>query len=421
MTARNGKVQTSPKGSFSFPYGAAAMIKRLAETEKVGHGAKEKLAEEMRTNFRQAFNELDIPKDLLQTAERQGGFSLYLSGGGFRVWGYLLMSQSDIQPYPIPIINGFQVNVSAFRNTMKIQDVASSEKIFRVSKRRASQVPAVAFLVNVLIDALPRIKSIQFCQGGVREGYFFDSLGQEIRSEPPLPAATSLHAPPSANELASLLSDALPKATPPLKELAVPSSIDESLTRSTVNMLFAHASHPKETASLSALYAPVTGSLASAHGISHKNRSLLSLILCERWDGELPPDHTSFRGRLSQLLTPQEVWWAHYLGRVAALIAEFYPAGVVREERVAFEAKWENIVGKKEMTEVGIHLEIRTPAEVGGEGADSYAAVVKEIEKLGKKKNRSGGDKGIGLPVEVQWHGTRIEGHQGGDEEQMSE
>lgn len=395
------------------------MTRRLEETEKAGQGAKKRLAEEMRISFRQAFDELDVPKDLLQTAERQGGFSLYLSGGGFRGWGYLLMSQSDIRPYPIPIINGFQVDVSAFRNTMKIQDVASSEKIFRVSQRRASQVPAVAFLVNVLIDALPPIKTIQFCQGGVREGYFFDSLGPDIRSEPPLPAATSLNAPPSAEELADLLSDALPKPSPRSEGKNVPSSINRSLITSTINMLFAHASHPKETASLSALYAPVTGSLASAHGISHKNRSLLSLILCERWDGELPPDHTGFRDRLSQLLRLDEVWWAHYLGRIAALIAEIYPAGVVREKRVAFEARWERLVGKNGLTDVGLQLEVRTPEAVWNQGADNYAGAIKEIEKLGKKKNRSGGEKGHGVPVEVQWNVLRIGDHQGG--ERMSE
>ena len=404
MIARNGNVQTSPRGSFSFPYGAAAMTRRLAEADKQGHSAREDLAEEMKSSFRKAFEELEIPKELLQMAESEGGYPLYLSGGGFRGWGYLLMSQSNIQPYPIPIINGFRVDVSAFRNTLEIQNVASTERVFRVSQRRASQVPAVAFLVNVLIDALPQIKSIHFCQGGVREGYFYNSVGAFIRAQPPLPAVTAVGAPQSAWQLANLLSNAFPEADPATSHLSFPSSFDRSIFVSVANMLFSHASHPKETASLSAIYAPITGKLASAHGISHKTRALLSLTLCERWDGELPPGHINFRSQLSQLLTGQELWWTHYLGRVASLIAEFYPAGVVCEKRLELKAHWENISLKKG-TEMGIKLDIQLENTESGLEAETYMDAIAAIEKLGKRKNRSGGEKGIGVPVEVELYG----------------
>src|SRR2546423_1528574 len=171
MISEAGKVETSPKGSFSLPYGAAAMTRKLAEVEQQDQAAKIKLEDEMKANFRQAYKDLEIPQSLLTKADRNGGFTLYLSGGGFRGWGYLLMSQHKVSPYPIPIINGFQVNKSDFQNIAQIETVAAEQEIFRVSKRRATQVPAVAFLVNVLVDALPDIREIRFCQGGVREGF----------------------------------------------------------------------------------------------------------------------------------------------------------------------------------------------------------------------------------------------------------
>src|SRR5271154_963255 len=114
MTSNAGDVQTSPKGSFSFPYGAAALTRRLAEVQAQGEEATAKFADEMKADFRHAYENLEIPESLHTKATREGGFTLYLSGGGFRGWGYLLMSQHKVNPYPIPIINGFQVTKRDF-------------------------------------------------------------------------------------------------------------------------------------------------------------------------------------------------------------------------------------------------------------------------------------------------------------------
>src|ERR1700743_236716 len=118
MIAKDGHVQTSSKGSISFPYGAAAMTRQLADLsisspdQKEYHKShspikspREVLAENMKAQFRQAYEDLDLP-DSLRHHAKHGGLTLYLSGGGFRGWGYLLMAQHRVSPYPIPIING---------------------------------------------------------------------------------------------------------------------------------------------------------------------------------------------------------------------------------------------------------------------------------------------------------------------------
>lgn len=141
----------------------------------------------MKTSFLEAYQKLQIPDEVIERAKTDGGFTLYLSGGGFRGWGYLLLYQSQVHghSYPISLINGFTAQKAQFENTESLKDVAkTARQIFRVSDRRRAQVPAVAFLVNVLANALPNgIKEAHFCQGGVREGILFQELPQSIRQQ----------------------------------------------------------------------------------------------------------------------------------------------------------------------------------------------------------------------------------------------
>ena len=401
MQSKDGKVTISPHGSFSFPYGAAALTRKLAEIAKSPNTEKETVALQstMKAQFQEAYAKLDLPADMLAKA-KSSGLILYLSGGGFRGWGYLLMSQHRINPYPIPIINGFQVNKRDFHSTDTVQQVAAQQDIFRVSARRAAQVPAVAFLVNVLMEALPHIEEIRFCQGGVREGFLFDSLPSEIRAQDPLPSASAQLAAPSSSEIAELLWSALPSDDNELGRF-IPPSFQKPVVRALADMLFAHASLSKESTSLAALYAPITGVLAAAHGVSHTDRALLSLTLCQRWEGELAPPHGSLQDRLRALLSKQEVFWCIYLGSVAKLVGDVYPAGRIRTPRLAFDAEWKGGLGKKGLDE-GVKLTVRIREKDPMTDNESFTDAIRKIEGVGKKKNRVGGrDHGYGVPVKV--------------------
>jgi retrograde regulation protein 2 len=160
MVAENGEVDTA-KTAVSLPYGAAALTKRLEDAHI--NNSVEALRTEISTAYRDAYESLAVPPTL---AHADGGFSLYLSGGGFRGWGYLLLSRHSINPYPVPIINGFKVGMEEFQDVSAVvTEVESKESVFRVSARRARQVQAVAFLVGVIRDTIPKIREVRFCQG----------------------------------------------------------------------------------------------------------------------------------------------------------------------------------------------------------------------------------------------------------------
>ncbi|KAI9873081.1 MAG: hypothetical protein M1830_000854 [Pleopsidium flavum] len=402
MITGDGEVKTSPIGAVSLPYGAAAVTRRLAEAGHEGEGAKDRLRREMKTRFQNAYHDLEVPKELEQRAAAQGGFSLYLSGGGFRGWGYLLMSDHRVDAYPIPIINGFRVSQKEFENTVNIQSIALKEDVFRVSERRASQVPAVAFLITALTEALPAIKDAQFCQGGVREGILYQILPPSIRAAHPLSTATSPYAPPSAQALTNLLHKVIPPlAHPPRAH--TPGFLDLSFIEALTNLLYHHSSLPKESRAAAALHSTTTGLLAGTHGISHEDRALFCLTLCERWGGEVAPTDDPFQYRMQLLVGAEQTWWTRYLGRAAALLGEVYPAGVVSEvPRMELDVGWRDFVTRKRAEgEVGIEavVRLREGSEMTGDGA--IGGFVKALEKVGKRKNWFGGNEAWGRKVRV--------------------
>ncbi|KAK7432912.1 retrograde regulation protein 2 [Neonectria magnoliae] len=400
-------------GSISFPYGAAALTKTLDELKK-GKSKDEagkalaKLRQEMIDNFKDAYDKIGVPESLVAKAKMEGGFPLYLSGGGFRGWGYLLLyiSQVSEHPHPISIINGYTVGRERFENTKAMEEVArTAHSVFRVSDRRRKQVPAVAFLINVLSQAIPHgIRNAHFCQGGVREGLLFRELEPSIRAQDPLEVTTQRVAPPSVQAISGLLMFSFPE---PSKDGSrrFPEAISPHIIRAFANVLYAHAMMDKELASTAALYSTSAGFLASTRGVSHEDRARLALMLESRYMGELPPREVQFMEALRRVITPEEVWWAAYLGRVGYLISRLYPAGEIEERkpRVVLSSEWGWDLGRKKKRE-GVRLVISVQ-KVKDDPAKLKKALrdhVKIVEKVGKKKNWIGGENGWGMKVEVK-------------------
>lgn len=412
MIVQGGDIRTSPKGALSFPYGAAALTRRLKEvtagkSKDEAERARDKLRREMTANFLDAYNELEVPEELVEEAKKNGGFQLYLSGGGFRGWGYLLLYQSQVHGhhYPISLINGFSAQKEQFENTESLEEVArTAHRIFRVSDRRRAQVPAVAFLVQVLARALPHgIKEAHFCQGGVREGVLFQELRPNIRSENPLEVATAPYARASATAISDLLLCAIPEASKTDAKM-FPPSIDAYVIRAFANVLYVHSVMSKETASTAALYSTSTGIMSTTHGVSHTDRALLALILEERYEGVLPPREAAFKLNLSQLLSAEELWWTRYVGKIGFLISRLYPAGYIdrHKPRVKLSAMWATDVGKsgnKEGLKLKFSIEkVKNDPMKLKEALEDGVGV---IEKVGKRKNWIGGKEGWGMAVKV--------------------
>lgn len=354
----------------------------------------------MLANLVAAYNSLNLPQQL-QSLCASGHLNLYLSGGGFRGWGFALMDQHpDVRPYPIPIINGFSVPARTFHDTTAIVAVLDSASesqepltMHRISKRRVSQIPAVANLVACVAEALPAIRDVFFCQGGVREGRLFSELGPQLRSQEPLLAATRKFAPrfvedegrPSEETLSSILRSVMTTSQAP--DLT-------NVERALANLMYKHAALPKDVRAAAALQFPITGELAGAHGLSHKDRAYLAIALCERHGGkkDLDPANEQQYDRLIQLVEANRRWWLRYLGRVAAVLGVVYPAGMptAAESRIRFLDNVRSAAGDRVDLTVSMSEDLYT---------DALEGAIERVEKLGKKKQWLPGE----LGRKIEW------------------
>ena len=155
-----GEQTTMSKTPVSMPYGAAALTNRLA------HEDHQALQQELVSAFNKAYETIGLPDDL----KSRMGQHLWACGGGFRGMGYFLIGKHPIQPYPIPLINGFTVEAKTLSQALSNQSLTVTQTemqqdMFRISKRRASQVPAIALIIQALTMAVPNITQIHFSQG----------------------------------------------------------------------------------------------------------------------------------------------------------------------------------------------------------------------------------------------------------------
>ena len=120
--------------------------------------------------------------------------------------------------------------------------------------------------LSALVEAMPFIHDIRFCQGGVREGFLFDSLTPEIKAQDPLEAATANYARDtcSSEKVRDLLYNAFPGSND--LDRSVPASCQaKHLLLALANTMYLQSSSSKESAAVAALHVPITGPLASAH------------------------------------------------------------------------------------------------------------------------------------------------------------
>ena len=423
MIARLGNVQMGQKESVSLPYGAAALTTRLEYEEKEG------LKKEIQERIKNAYEELLVPRELVEEARERGGMDLYLSGGGFRGWGYVLMSQHVATPYPIPIINGFTVSGESFANTESVQAAVlasrrdKAESIFQVSKRRADQVPAVAFLISCLLEALPvQIKDVVFSQGGVREGALYQSLRQQIRFGTPLIAAEIMYAPEPVGRgtVVMALSAALPPTPPPLSrrsKVEVPKKPDvidwkllQFLIATEGNFAELNGNGTKETTASAALRITTSGTIAGILQLRHVQRAAIALALCARYGGSasLPPEDQAFFLRMQSVAGLEVSWWCNYIGYLCALIGDIYPSGWKEgKPRLNMNAEWIGEKGKppfkkhdQERGQYVLSLSIRF---ANGTWREAGNKALRKIEDMGKRKNWiQQGEKSVGWEIRLE-------------------
>ena len=390
-----GDGRITSKLSRSFPFGAAKLTAGLTAIHCQDDEVR--LLDSITTELTAFLEDIRAIKTISDPLN--SGIKLFLSGGGFRRWGFLMMTLDHVQPYPIPIINGFTVSETKFLSAVGAQDSGHQvEESHRISKRGASQIPAVRLFLRAFLETLnAKLSSITFCQGAVREGILFSHLPADIRAMNPLEAATALDGPASAATLANLLTSAIPDQ-----------GAHKSLTPSISNSLFIHSTYSKDNRASAALRCTTTGCLGNASGLSHSDRAALALILCERWGGEddLPPVDKPFYLALQKLQGSRAAWWARYVGCVAKGLADIYPAGRVRDSPV-FEIKAEvkadsdsdSDSDSQEGFRGRLRVEIRVLEERHLGSVERWAKKLKQVGKKGSWV--TDGTEGLGWGMKV--------------------
>ncbi|KAG0243255.1 hypothetical protein BGX31_010977 [Mortierella sp. GBA43] len=358
--ARDSQGKSSPNAQ-SWPYGAAALSRRLNNCGQ-DQAARQAIYEEMVQAFKKGLNDINIPEEIRAQNERLGGYRLYLSGGGFRALGYLMMvkkmkndkggKHDDGHRYPIPIINGL---VSTGKELAKIVEeyrFLAPEEVktsFRVSKRRAKLIPACATLMAAVMEVIP-ISEVMFSEGGVRQGGCFGMLSPEIQNMDPaneavrtfVKASGGGQPPLSDSDVESLTAfvlSAIPEdfaeccriaaETTGQKDAADLQAFVDSIPRLVpllVMVMNCYNQLPKEARSTAAwqLFLP-GGALANCYGLTHSDRAILATALAERHEGDLADPDTG--DAVKKLIPGGKVarQAVKYLGRILGLAAVCSP------------------------------------------------------------------------------------------------
>lgn len=429
--------------TISVPFGGAALLRRLELSPRGRTRADDgSFQEDLEERLRDSLAQIGLGG--------QEDLDLYFSGGGLRAYGHLLISYPDgttgNSTYPITQLNGY--STSANHLVELLANLPSHDVLSRqpnISNRRATQIPATALLLRSLLAVLPTVRSVRFAQGGLREGALLSIPGRRHRLIHPLVAATQpfIANRTSYNRFCSLLFSSLPgpvrkkrkvkssKASQISSRQSFTTAASEAISDNDddhvqnykapendapmligtiipalANTFLYHASYPADGRVSFALRSTTTGPLlASQHGITHPQRAALAIALCERWGGleELPlpmalntrfsnqgqpqgEDRKFYSTLHAAILTPQESWWAMYIGRIAAVLGEVYPVGFVPggEERVRIQAQWAG-TSKKGSRNLRVILGFgETESQIA---QDVYAKAIKGIERVGRRKN----------------------------------
>ncbi|KAK4220085.1 Ppx/GppA phosphatase family-domain-containing protein [Rhypophila decipiens] len=334
---------TAALSGVSLPFGAARLIKvlentdgevRVSEITTLNKGMSEAF-ERLRSMFPSLANTVSAARQ--QDDSESTGLDVYLCGGGFRGYGSMLMHNDPVQPYPIPSIGSYTVSGKLFARTRDMIQVNNTfeGKIFGMSKRRRSQFPAIVTVVEALIAAVPRIRSVTFCSGGNREGVLMMKLPRKVRESNPLhqiydfdgPGATLTH-----NSVVPRLQAVVDKLL-----TALPQNLDlgNNATVFTVHLGHLFASqiwegmgNDSETNAAAALHNAIT-QYPGLPGLTHLARTVYGLALCARWgEGLGPIDQPLYRNLMSlaNASNPDTAFWARYIGTVAAVLARLVPS-----------------------------------------------------------------------------------------------
>ncbi|KAI0025489.1 Ppx/GppA phosphatase family-domain-containing protein [Xylariomycetidae sp. FL0641] len=373
----------------SLPFGAAKLIAILEESEAQVQVAA---VNSLRQGMTDAFAKLQQEFPTLRQSFDGGELDIYLCGGGFRGYGSILMHCDTVQPYPISSISAYTVDGPLFKRSEDMRRINAEYpgKIFGMSKRRRRQFPAIATVIEALIHAVPRIRSVTFCSGGNREGALLLKLPESIKEANPL----SLLPPDKGDEsqsLASIARTVLSALPANIDFSAIPTVFTLGLGSVFASRIWVRLGESSEANAGFELHDALTRD-PSAPGLTHLARSVLGLTLCFRWGASLPPVDQQLYVNLRKIVSrasPAALFWAEYIGKVASLLAVVYPVGLGTSHSVEHSIRLTSqAMEGKNKTKILLEVEL-----------DSIACSGVDLQELGKSFKKVGKHADDGQPT----------------------
>ncbi|RKP12090.1 Ppx/GppA phosphatase family-domain-containing protein [Piptocephalis cylindrospora] len=277
----------------------------------------------------------------------------YLTGGGGRAMGYLIMHVTNA---PLKLIEGWTLPISTVLEYMDGWDkdvrkgvaprgLPPVQRILGVSKRRLAQLPAILLILGQVLSVLRDrgVREVSWSMGGMREGLAYGKLlsSQERLVESPvlstLQAWLKVHgggivAPVEARALVrTIQSDLHLQLHHPRRSLGGMLSLEEQPTVHVMEMAIQlsqlGSSLPPDNEEARSRYAASfflsDGEGASWNGLEHRERVALAIILSSRWSKICPIDPDTLT-----LLDPIEQGRCQGIGRILSLILSTCPTSL---------------------------------------------------------------------------------------------
>ncbi|GKT41935.1 RGG repeats nuclear RNA binding protein B [Colletotrichum spaethianum] len=400
----------------SMPFGAARLIRVLeGQPEEVRAQEKQKLNASMQSAFAKLCDKFPALAQAkaehaaaattngtgTSTGPVAGGIDAYLCGGGFRGYGCMLQHNDPIQPYPLPSVGTYTVTGDFFKQTDKMRRVNREHegKIYGMSKRRRQQFPAIIEVVEAFIRTVPHLRTVTFCGGSNRDGALLMKLPKSVRESNPLEALAGF--PIQGHEDAGGAGGgkgdmAVAQAVLRMLYGAVPVNVDISRTPTVFSLglgpLFArqvwiHQGEDDDANASYALHEAVTRD-PSAPGLTHLARAVLGLTTCARWGSNLGPIDAQLYKNLKGLVAEaklESVFWAEYLGAVAAVMVDLVPAWPKSVEELESTLRFEatqTVDPEKKRASIDLTVYVAPGAAVGIDPED----VKGRLSNVGKKR-----------------------------------
>lgn len=280
--------------------------------------------------------------------DEDGKVDVYMCGGGFRGYGSLLMHAENIQtpasPYPFPSVGSFTVDGDSFKRVddmVRLSTDAPDTPIYGMSRRRRSQLDAIATVVRAFTETVPNIRRVTFCKGSNRDGVLMMKLPRALRESDPLHALADLSPENAAvvHAVIGKLKEALPTtdssagrsvaAAPTVLSLGGLAHMFAKDLWPGVSGSVAGASPGLEDAvnASNALHTAVARD-PDAPGLTHLARAALGITTAARWGLAVAPSDRALADGLNGILARHHdhaAFWARYIGAVAAVITQLVP------------------------------------------------------------------------------------------------